>query len=144
MRKFAYPVNIEKDEAGFFLVTFPDISFAGTDDKDLKTALHEAIDCLEEAIATLIVEKTDIPEPSKPKKGQYIVTLPSLMAAKAALYVALKEAGISNLKFASQMGLDEKEIRRMLNPRHQTKITRIEQALSQLGKKIVLSMDNAA
>lgn len=144
MREFVYPVNVEKDEAGFFLVTFPDINFAATDDKNFETALHEAQDCLEEAIAHCIKENKDIPEASKPKKGQHVIFLPSLMAAKAALYIALKEAGISKLKFASQMGLDEKEIRRMLNPRHQTKITRIEQALSQLGKKIVLRMDSAA
>lgn len=28
MFQFTYPAKIEKDEAGFFLVTFPDIHFA--------------------------------------------------------------------------------------------------------------------
>ncbi len=43
--------NIKQDEGGFFLVTFPDISFAATDGESLKEALVEAEDCLEEAIA---------------------------------------------------------------------------------------------
>jgi antitoxin HicB len=144
MRQFVYPANVKKDEAGFYLVSFPDISFAATDDKSLETALHEAKDCLEEAIAFCIKDNREIPEPSKPEKGQYLIILPSLMAAKAALYIAMKESHISNVKFAAQMGLDEKEIRRMIDPHHQTKIPRIEQALSYLGKKLILSMENAA
>ncbi len=30
MFQFTYPAKIKKDEAGLFLVTFPDIPFAGT------------------------------------------------------------------------------------------------------------------
>jgi antitoxin HicB len=51
MFQFTYPAEIKKDEAGFFLVTFPDIPFAATDGKTLSEAMEEARDCLEEAIA---------------------------------------------------------------------------------------------
>jgi antitoxin HicB len=39
------------------------------------------------------------------------------MAAKAALYLAMREAGISNVQLARKLGCDEKEVRRMLDPR---------------------------
>ena len=50
MIQFTYPANIKPDEGGFFLVTFPDISFASTDGESLEEALSEAEDCLDEAI----------------------------------------------------------------------------------------------
>jgi len=64
MFKFTYPAKIKKDEAGFFLVTFPDIPFAATDGKTMAEALEEARDCLEEAIAVSIADNLDFPFPS--------------------------------------------------------------------------------
>lgn len=55
------------------------------------------------------------------------------MAQKAADYLAVREAGISNSELARRMQLDEKEARRILDPHHQTKLPRIEAALSGLG-----------
>jgi len=40
--QFIYPAKIKKDGAGFFLVTFPDISFAATDGKTMAEALLKA------------------------------------------------------------------------------------------------------
>jgi antitoxin HicB len=47
------------------------------------------------------------------------------MAAKAALYLAMREAGITNAQLARKLGCGEKEVRRMLDPRHPTKLPRI-------------------
>jgi len=66
------------------------------------------------------------------------------MAAKAALYLAMREAKISNVELARRLGCDEKEVRRMLNPRHATKLPRIQAALEILGKRLVLGMEEAA
>jgi len=43
-----------------------------------------------------------------------------------------------------KLGLDEKEIRRMLDPRQATRLSRIQTALDFLGKRLVVSLDNAA
>jgi DNA-binding IclR family transcriptional regulator len=51
------------------------------------------------------------------------------MAAKAALYLAMGERGMTNVQLARKLGCDEKEVRRMLNPRHPTKLPRIKDAL---------------
>ena len=144
MFQFAYPVKIEKDEAGFFLVTFPDIPFAATDGKTMVEALEEARDCLEEAIAVSIADNLDFPFPSSIRKGQHAIPLTARMSAKAALYIAVRETAISKSELARRLGVDEKEIRRMLSPRHQTKLPRIEQALSVLGYQLSVSLQKAA
>jgi len=66
------------------------------------------------------------------------------MSAKAALYIAVSEEGTSKSELARRLGVDEKEIRRMLSPRHQTKLARIEEALGLLGRRLVVSMKKAA
>ena len=144
MFQFTYPAKIEKDEAGFFMVTFPDIHFAATDGKTMAEALEEARDCLEEAIAVLISDNLDFPFPSAIRKGLHAISLTARMSAKAALYIAVRETGISKSELARRLGVDEKEIRRMLSPKHQTKLPRIEQALSALGYQLAVSMQKAA
>ncbi|MFX0197601.1 MAG: type II toxin-antitoxin system HicB family antitoxin [Candidatus Hodarchaeota archaeon] len=144
MFQFTYPAKIKKDEAGFFLVTFPDIPFAATDGKTIAEALDEARDCLEEAIAVSIADNLDFPFPSSIGRRQHAIPLTAQMSAKAALYIAVCETGISKSELARRLGMDEKEIRRMLSPRHQTKLPRIERALSVLGYQLSVSLQKAA
>jgi antitoxin HicB len=66
------------------------------------------------------------------------------MAAKAALYLAMGEAGMTNVQLARKLGCDEKEVRRMLDPRHPTKLPRIKAALDVFGKSLVVSVEEAA
>ena len=100
MFQFTYPAKIKKDEAGFFLVTFPDIPFAATDGKTMAEALEEARDCLEEAIAVSIADNLEFPFPSSIGRGQNAIPLTARMSAKAALYIAVRETGISKSKLA--------------------------------------------
>jgi antitoxin HicB len=144
MFQFIYPAKIKKDAAGFFLVTFPDIPFAATDAKTMAEALVEARDCLEEAVAVSIADNLDFPFPSSIRKGHHSISLTARMSAKAALYIAVGETGISKSELARRLGVDEKEIRRMLSPRHQTKLPRIERALSALGYQLSVSLQRAA
>ena len=67
-----------------------------------------------------------------------------MLAAKAALYEALRERRLSNSAFAAEMGIQESEVRRMLDPRHATKIGRLEQALARSGKRLVVTVEEAA
>ncbi len=145
MPTLAYPATLTPDrEAGGFTVTFPDLPEAITQGEDRLDALKQAADCLEEAIAGKIRRADQIPAPSKVKTSQTVVPVPPLMAAKAALYVAMREAKMSNVKLARQLGCDEKDVRRMLDPRHRSRITALEAALAVLGKKIIVAVENAA
>jgi antitoxin HicB len=142
--EFIYPAKIQNNSGGY-LVTFRDIPFAATEGKTLDDALTQAIDCLEEAIASCIDDGDIIPEPSKPQKGEHKIMLPAQTAAKTALYIAVKSAGVSKSELARRMGVDEREVRRMLDPRHATKLPRIESALSVLGCHLsVVLLETAA
>ena len=112
--------------------------------KDRAEALDQAADCIEEAIAGRIRRGDEIPVPSKAKANQPVVPVPPLMAAKAALYLTMREAKISNVKLAKLLDCDEKDVCRLLDPRHHSRITALEVALAALGKNIVVAIGNAA
>ena len=63
-----------------------------------------------------IADGLDIPLPSKTRKGEYLAALPVGSAMKAAVYLAMKEQGISKTDLARRLDLDEKEARRILDP----------------------------
>ena len=140
--QYAYPVNVERDEAGFYLATFPDLPEAATDGPSKDEALAEAEDALEEAIAGRINRGEPIPHPSRAGADQIIVPVPAQMAIKAALYMAVKEERIPNTELARRLGADEKEIRRLLDPHHRSKLPRLEAALAVLGKRLVIGIQS--
>lgn len=145
MQNFIYPANLIPDKKeGGFVVKFVDLPEAITQGENVQDALLEAADCLEEAIANRIAMDYPIPSPAKSKSGQYTVPLHSQMAAKAALYLAIREIGISKVELARKLGCDEKEVRRLLDPHHSSKIPRIEAALSVVGKQLVVGIQTAA
>lgn len=144
-RSLSYAATLTPDrEAGGFTVTFPDLPEAITQGEDRLDALNQAADCLEEAVAGRIRRGSEIPLPSKARVNQAIIPVPPLMAAKAALFLAMREAKMSNVKLAKQLGCDEKDVRRMLDPRHGSRIDALHEALTALGKRLLVTMDNAA
>ena len=143
MRNFIYPARLRSEPEGGFTVSFADVAEAITYGCDRREALMQAADCLEEAVANRIALKMELPEASGLKRGQVAVQLPALMAAKAALYLAVKDEGISNVELARRLGCDEREVRRMLDPRHATKIERIDEALAVFGMRLVVSVEAA-
>jgi antitoxin HicB len=144
MRNFVYPAILISEKRGGFTVRFPDLPEAITSGRDRPDALAEAYDCLEEAIAARISDQLAIPSASLPRRKEVLVPLSAPMAAKAALYLAIKDASLSNSELARRLGLDEREIRRMLDPRHATRLARIQTVLEFLGKRLLVSMDSAA
>jgi antitoxin HicB len=145
MRTFVYPARFEGgDKPGVLVITFRDVPEAITQGKGEKDALWQAGDCLEEAIAGRIADGREIPKASRAARGERLIPIPAPMAAKAALYLAMGDAGISNVQLARKLGCDEKEVRRMLDPRHPTKLPRIKEELDVLGKRLVVSVEEAA
>jgi len=139
MRNFTYPATLKPDRTGGgFTITFRDLPEAVTQGEDVGDAVAQAGDCIEEAIAGRIRLEEPIPEPSRTRKGEYPIPVPALMAAKAAMFLALKETGLTRVQLAKRLKCDEKEVRRMLDPRHKSRIDRIEAALEALGKQLIV------
>ena len=145
MEQFVYPATLTSDsQDGGFVVTFVDVPEAITQGEDRADALREAADCLEEAIANRMVTGLPIPSPSPVKKRQHAVPLPAQTAAKAALYISLQEAKVTKAELAKRLRCDEKEVRRLLDPRHPSKLPRIETALAAVGQRLVVGLHSAA
>ena len=145
MRDFSYPVVLTEDDTeGGFVVSFPDLPEAITQGDDSAEALSQAADALEEAVAGRIRRGDEIPAPSRPRPGQLLVPVPAQTAVKAALYLALRESGLSKVELAARLGCDEKEVRRLLDPRHPSKLPRLQAALAALGKRLALRLESEA
>jgi len=144
MFEFIYPAKKSTDEDGRVLITFPDVHGATTDGADLNEALHEASDCLTEAIAAAMAAGEDLPVASKPKRGQILLPLAASIAIKAALYTVMREQNRSNNWLARKLNVNEKEARRMLDPYHATKLPRMNEALHALGKDMVIGLKDRA
>jgi antitoxin HicB len=143
MLELTYPAKIKTDEDGRFLVVFPDVRGAITDGASKEEALDEAQDCLAEAIAAAMYANEELTLPSPRKRGQVLISLPAPLATKALLYSTLREQKHSNTWLAAQLDVDEKEVRRMLDPYHATKLPRVSEALQVLGKEMVIGVREA-
>jgi len=140
-----YPASFLREENGKgFHVRFPDLPEALTSGDDLADTLIQAADCLAEAIAGRIARGDEIPPPSKPKRGQHVIGVPLYLAPKLALYLTMRERGLHNTHLARLLGVSETVVRRMLDPKHHTKPEKIQAALAALGKRIVVSFEDAA
>jgi antitoxin HicB len=140
-----YPASFLAEEDGNgFHVRFPDLPEALTGGIDFEDTLAQAADCLAEAIAGRIARGDEIPIPSRVKRDQHPVSVPLYLAPKLALYLALRESGMPNTELAKRLGVSETVVRRMLDPKHNTKAERIQAALGALGKRIVVRFEDAA
>jgi len=146
--RFVYPVELEEVREGplqdhCFLVTFPDLPEANTFGGDRAEALASAVDCLEVALAGRIKDRANIPEPSS-AQGRLTVAPGNLIAAKAALYLAMRQANVRPAELARRMKIDQPAINRLLDPRHASRAGQFDAAFAALGKRLVLSFENAA
>ena len=134
--RFTYPAQLRPDSTGELIVSFRDLPECLTSGASEAEALAEAADALEEAIAGRIDDAERIPVPSARRSGEHHVAVPAGTAAKAALALVLRESRLSRVTLAQRLGVDEKAVRRMLDPRHRTAVHRIEAALRMLGQEL--------
>ena len=144
VRTFVYPARFERADKPGVVITFRDVPEAITQGNGAKDVLWQAADCLEEAIAGRIADGREIPKASRAARCERLIPVPAPMAAKAAIYLAMREAGMTNVQLARKLGCAEKEVRRLLDPRRPTKLPRIKQAPDVLGKRLVVSVEEAA
>ena len=141
--RYAYPCVLTPEEGGGFFVRFPDVPGALTCGDNRAEALLMAEDALAVALAGYVQQQRDIPAPSPVKRGQEIVTLPPLVAAKLALYTAMRQQGVTKVALAARLGLSESVVRRLVNPDHRSHISQVEKALRAVGRKLAVE-DQAA
>jgi antitoxin HicB len=128
-----YPVDLVDDD-GTVMVSFPDVPGARTYGEDRAEALANAIDALETMIAAMISDREPIPLPS-PARGRPTVSPSLLGALKICAYLAMRARGWRKADLARAMGLNPRQIDRLLDLRHASTVSQIEQALTVCGRR---------
>lgn len=142
---YSYCAHFEQDPDGGFLVTFPDVPEAITHGGTMVEAKANAVEALGLALRGYLADDRDIPTPST-RAGKGLVDIPveAHDALKLAVIIAFKSEGLSKSELARRLGKAETEARRILDPDHPTKLHLLEAALAVLGKKILITILDAA
>ena len=106
--------------------------------KSYKEAVVLAEDCLLVALCAYVDCDEDIPKPSKLKKGQELVAVPPLSAAKLALYSAMRRRGIGKAELARRLGISESAVKQMLMPDRYSHMKQVARALDIVGCRLVV------
>ena len=143
--RYAYPCSIERDleeleltgrEA--FVITFRDIRGANSCGWSWTEALEMAQDCLDVALSFYTDANQDLPVPSPLQTGEVMISTTPAVAAKLALYAAMREQGLTADQLAEQLGIDEPATQNLLNPLYRSHITTIRRALAVVGRELIV------
>jgi antitoxin HicB len=85
-----------------------------------------------------LVHRQPIPQPSALQPGEVLIAVPIWIAPKLAPYIAMSEQSLSNSDLARRLHVTETVVRRMLDPDHATKSTKLEAALKVVGKNLYI------
>lgn len=143
MERFEYPVRFKHANEGGYVVTCRDLPQLITQGDTLAEAIAASVDAMDEVFAAYLQRGLTFPAPSQVLRGERLISPPAETVAKAALYVAMGEAGVNKVQLAQRLGVDEKEVRRLLDPHHGSKLPRIAEAVQALGRRLVIGLEAA-
>ena len=138
-----FPVKLTKD-GNTLLVTCPDLPEVSTFGTDVADALVHAADAIATALQGRIAERKAIPTPSAAKRGQRLVTLPVIIAAKLALYQAMIETATRKADLARMLGVHGPQVDRLLDLDHHSRLDQIEDAARAIGREVHIELLPAA
>jgi antitoxin HicB len=139
----SYPVEITPDDNDTVYITFPDVPGAITFCDDDADALAHGVDALETILSAYIADRREIPVPS-PARGRPVVTLSLLGSLKVAVYRAMRSKGWRKADLARAMGLNPRQIDRLLDLRHASTVAQLEHALTVCGQSAWVEVREAA
>jgi antitoxin HicB len=144
MKSYAYRALLEPgDRRGNVVVTFPDVPEVITQGRGEADARAMAEEALGLVLLTYLERGTPLPKPRSRGRKLVDISVAPDVAAKLAVLEAFTAAGISKSELARRLRKDEKEIRRILDPRHPTKLPALIAALRALGKRLVVGIEEA-
>jgi antitoxin HicB len=131
----------EDGQVHVFLDAFPEAIAAGP---NAAAGRAEAELALEVAVLGRLANGVELPLPQRVGgRGRVLVAVPALAAAKAVAITAWHEANISKTELARRLGVEESEVRRILDPHHGTKIDRLAAATAALGRRMIVGVADA-
>ena len=88
------------------------------------------------ALAGYVHNRWDIPLPSEPIDDQVSVPVPAIVAAKLALYTAMRSQRTTKVELARRLGVSESAVRKLTNPDHRSHMSQVQKALRAVGRNI--------
>lgn len=144
MRSYVYRALFEPgDRRGNVVASFPDIPEVITQGRGETDARAMAEEALGLVLLDYLERGKPLPKPRAKGRSLVDVAVAPDVAAKLAVLEAFASAGISKSELARRIGKDEKEVRRILDTRHPTKLPALTAALRALGKRLVVGVMEA-
>jgi antitoxin HicB len=144
MRSYAYRALFEPGERrGNIVVTFPDLAEAVTQGRGEGEARAMGEEALGLALLSYLARGKPLPKPRAKGRDLVEITVAPDVAAKLAVLESFAAAGITKSELARRIGKDEKEVRRILDPKHPTKLPALIATLRALGKRLVVGVTEA-
>lgn len=132
---FDYPVILEAQPEGGFVVTFPDVPEAITQGEDEDEALLYAVEALESALSFYVASREPLPVPSA-AEGRLTVRPSALECAKLGVYQAMTEQGLRKTDLARRLGWHLPQVDRLFDLSHASRLDQIEAAARALGRHV--------
>ena len=132
----SYPVTLKTYQGGQVGVFFADVPEAITAGTNEAEALDRAQDALTVALSGYLDNGRSLPVPSKAKRGQPMIVLPPRVAIKLAIHEAMCEEGVTQAQLGELLGIDGRQVRRIVDLDHESKLSQLEAALSALGLRL--------
>ncbi len=96
------------------------------------------------ALSGYVDTKRDIPQPGPAKQGQPVVAPPPMQALKFAIYQTMWEQGVTQAALSEALGIDGRQVRRILDLDHNSRLVHLVAALRVLGKEVLVEVKDAA
>jgi antitoxin HicB len=144
MRAYAYRAVFEPgNRRGNVVVSFPDVPEVITQGRGEADARAMAEEALGLVLLSYLQRGKPLPKPRARGRGLIEIAVAPDVAAKLAVLESFTAAGISKSELARRLGKDEKEVRRILDPKHPTKLPALTATLRALGKRLVVGVMEA-
>jgi antitoxin HicB len=142
--RYVYPAVLEPEPDGSGVnVSFPNAPGALMWGDDEAAAVSLAEDCLVTALYGCVRTAEPIPKPG-PTRGRPMIPLPPLVAAKLALYSAMREQGIGKAELTRRLGVKDNVVQAPLHLKRRMHLGQVERALAALGVQLEVTVRSAA
>jgi len=142
--KLSYPVKVTRTSPNTIMAEFRDVPGAMTEAATEQEALYWAKDALLVLLSGYMDKHRPIPAPSERRRGEQLVEVPPMQAMKLAIYQAMLDQDVTQASLAASMGVDGRQLRRILDLDHSTRLDHLVRALEVLGKQVSVTISDAA
>lgn len=133
-----YPINVYKEDGEYIAaLSHPNerFQFACSGATRLEV-LEVARDMLAATLASALRDGDIIPPPEECDSGNVKLILPPSLSAKVAIYQEMRQQGKRKADIARALGVNQKQIDRVLNPAHNSALIQLQAAAQALGKTL--------